>query len=114
MRRYLDSAERSNRRITKAIWPAARRNLPQWARFLMSEEQAPKVKMSFDLGPLEEKASRIKLPGGVVGKLSLTIVIASIALGAIGWAASSFNVWISAFCAAMVGAIVLILGWRLI
>ncbi len=68
--------------------------------------------MDFDISKISEGVSKIKFPGGVVGKVSTVLVVVCLTVGGLG--ALSRNQWV------LVGAIAAIIGiafpvlWRLI
>jgi hypothetical protein len=78
----------------------------------MPEEDKNKVHFSLDFGPLAETATKVRLRGGVVGKLSTVLIVASIALGAIGVAAH--NEWIAGGAVILIFVLVLTLGWKML
>jgi hypothetical protein len=68
--------------------------------------------MDFDLDKVLQKVSAIKLPGGVVGKVSAVLIVASVCIG--GIAALSKNEWILAGGIAAIVLLAFPLLWRLI
>lgn len=56
--------------------------------------------------------SKVTLPGGVVGKVTLGVVIASLCMGAI--AVASHNVWLSAGAVVLIFLLAAPMFWRLI
>lgn len=68
--------------------------------------------MGFDLEKALEKVSAVKLPGGVVGKVSLVLIVLSICIG--GLAAFSKNDWIVGGGIAAIFLLAFPIVWRLI
>ncbi len=68
--------------------------------------------MDYDLNKIIEKASSVKLPGGVFGKTCTVLIVVSLAMFGIAWTAR--NVWISSAALIMIFILVFIMLWRLI
>jgi len=68
--------------------------------------------MGFDLEKALGKVSAVKLPGGVVGKVSLVLIVASICIG--GLAGFSKNDWIVGGGIAAIVLLAFPMLWRLI
>jgi hypothetical protein len=68
--------------------------------------------MEFDLDKILNKVSAIKLPGGVVGKVCIVLVIASICIGVL--AGISKNEWILGAGIAAIFLLAFPMLWRLI
>lgn len=64
------------------------------------------------VGQLLDKVAKVKLRGGVVGKLSLVMMIAAGSMAVMAWVAS--NVWVSGGMGLLLFLLVLILGLRLV
>jgi hypothetical protein len=59
-----------------------------------------------------EKLSKVRLRGGVVGKIATVLVMACPSIAAVAWAAH--NVWISLICVLLLFALCFPLLWRLV
>jgi hypothetical protein len=70
------------------------------------------MQLPFDLHKAIDGLSRVTLKGGVVGKVTLTVISVSLALAAISWSVS--NVWISAMALLSVFVLAFAMLWRLI
>jgi len=68
--------------------------------------------MPLDLDKVLEKVSTIKLPGGVVGKVSAVLIVASVCIGAV--AAMSKSEWVIGVGIAAIFLLAFPLLWRLI
>lgn len=70
------------------------------------------LRLITEIQTLLEKGSKIRLRGGVVGKVSTVLFVACIALAAIAWSAKIW--WISLVCALLLVGLCFPLLWRLI
>ena len=70
----------------------------------------PTVK--FDLGDIPERVSKIRIRGGVVGKVSIVLISACAAFAAI--AIASGNLWVCAGLGALLFVLILVLGIRIL
>ena len=68
--------------------------------------------MGFDLEKILQKGSIIKLPGGVVGKVSAVVIVVSVCIG--GVAALSKNEWVIGTGIAAIFLLAFPMLWRLI
>ncbi|MHB1528579.1 MAG: hypothetical protein ACYCXT_03965 [Acidiferrobacteraceae bacterium] len=59
-----------------------------------------------------EGLTKIKLPGGVVGRVTLTLMVVSLAFVAIAW--SGRNIWLSAAALGLSFILAFVMLWRLI
>ena len=66
----------------------------------------------FDINHLFEGISKIKLRGGVVGKVAIVLICASFAMAAIAWTVSM--VWVSVLALVFVFTLCLVMLWRLV
>src|SRR5215471_12681541 len=66
----------------------------------------------FDLEGILQNISKIKLRGGVVGKVTIAVMVVSLALAGISW--TVHNIWISLLALVLVFALAFTLLWRLI
>ena len=66
----------------------------------------------FDLQSILHTASKITLPGGVVGKVCKVLIVLAIVFAAIAWSVKV--VWVSAAALFLLSAIVSVMLWRLI
>jgi hypothetical protein len=70
------------------------------------------VNLPFSFDKAIEGLSKVTLKGGLVGKATFAIMVVSLTLAAIAWAAN--NVWISAAALVMVFTIAFVMLWRLV
>ena len=70
------------------------------------------MKLPFDLDGIVQNLSKVKLKGGVVGKVTLTVMIVSLCLAVIAWSVQ--NIWISGAALALVFILAFAMLWRLI
>jgi len=70
------------------------------------------VTKPFDLQSILHTASKITLPGGVVGKVCKVLIVLAIVFAAIAWSVKV--VWVSAAALFLLSAIVSVMLWRLI
>ena len=68
--------------------------------------------MSVDLDQMLQRASEVKLSGGLVGRVCTVLLVGSVAIGAVGVAAS--NVWVSAGAIVAILIFALPILWRVI
>ncbi len=66
----------------------------------------------FDLQSILHTASKITLPGGVVGKVCKVLIVLAIVFAVIAWSVKV--VWVSAAALFLLSAIVSVMLWRLI
>jgi len=72
----------------------------------------PESPIKIDLSQLFEGISKVKLRGGVVGKVSVVLICVSISMAVIAWAVSM--VWVSVLALVLVFALCFPLLWRLV
>ena len=68
--------------------------------------------MDFDFEKALQHVSSVKLPGGVVGKVSMVLIVASVCLG--GLAAVTRNEWVAGGAIAAIFLLAFPMLWRLI
>ncbi|GEM_PF-3007780 len=68
--------------------------------------------MDFDLQKIIHNVSKIKLPGGVVGKICKVLIIVSLSMALIAWSVKL--VWVSALALIFIFILCFIMLWRLI
>jgi hypothetical protein len=66
----------------------------------------------FDIPGILQNVSKISLRGGVVGKVSITVMVVALAMAAIAWPVR--NVWLSLAALVFVFLLAFVLLWRLI
>ena len=68
--------------------------------------------MDFDLQKIIHNVSKIKLPGGVVGKICKVLIIVAFSMAAIAWSVKL--VWVSVLALSFIFFLCFIMLWRLI
>ena len=72
----------------------------------------PESPIKVDLSQLFEGISKVKLRGGVVGKVSIVLICVSVSMAVIAWAASL--AWVSVLALILVFTLCFPLLWRLV
>ncbi|MEW6667397.1 MAG: hypothetical protein AB1512_19505 [Thermodesulfobacteriota bacterium] len=67
---------------------------------------------SFDLQSILSSVSKIRLPGGMVGKVCTVLVVVAICMAAISWSVKL--VWVSALTAVLLFVLCFVMLWRVI
>lgn len=68
--------------------------------------------MQFDVERILDNASKVKLKGGVVGKVSVVLIIAALSMAAISWSVKI--PWISVLALILIFLLCFVMIWRLI
>jgi len=70
------------------------------------------VKLPFDLEGVLQNLAKVKLKGGVVGKVTLAVIVVSLCFATIAWSVK--NIWVSGAALALVFLLAFPMLWRLI
>ena len=70
------------------------------------------MNLPFNVDRALQRLSKVTLPGGVVGKVTIAVIVASFAFAWVAWSAK--NVWIAAGALVAIFALAFPLLWRLI
>lgn len=68
----------------------------------------------FSLERLMKSASRIRLPGGVIQKLSTVLIVTALSMGAICWNVAASAWWVPLFAIIVLGLLIYSLGSRML
>lgn len=85
------------------------------SRWRAIEDQKPRggsLNLPFNVDRALQRLSKVTLPGGVVGKVTIAVIVASFAFAWVAWSAK--NVWIAAGALVAIFALAFPLLWRLI
>lgn len=70
------------------------------------------MQLPFNFDRAIDGLSKVTLRGGVVGKVTFSVVLVSMAIAAVAWVVP--NIWISAVSLAMIFTLTFVMLWRLI